>query len=70
MKLAIKSTPLLICFSLVNQFSSVTILALEMPEPKLKVVIGYLACFPCLEKFYVKVLFLTCAFLGFCCHIY
>ncbi|CAO2043461.1 unnamed protein product [Urochloa humidicola] len=40
--------------SLGDQLSSVTILALEMPEPKLKVVIGYLTCFPCLEKLHVK----------------
>ncbi|CAL4942419.1 unnamed protein product [Urochloa decumbens] len=40
--------------SLVDQFSTVTILALEMPEPKLKVVIDYLRCFPCLEKLNIK----------------
>ncbi|CAL4936781.1 unnamed protein product [Urochloa decumbens] len=40
--------------SLVEQFSTVTILALEMPEPKLKVVINYLRCFPCLEKLSIK----------------
>jgi len=42
--------------SLVDQFSTVTILALEMPEPNLKVVIDYLRCFPCLEKLNIKVL--------------
>ncbi|CAL5025793.1 unnamed protein product [Urochloa decumbens] len=42
--------------NLVDQLSSVTILALKMPEPKLKVVIGYLTCFPCLEKLHVKFL--------------
>ncbi|KAG2545952.1 hypothetical protein PVAP13_9KG471273 [Panicum virgatum] len=40
--------------SLVDQFSTVTILALEMPEPNLKVVIDYLRCFPCLEKLNIK----------------
>ncbi|CAL4961123.1 unnamed protein product [Urochloa decumbens] len=40
--------------TLVEQFSTVKILALEMPEaPKLKVVIGYLRCFPCLEKLHI-----------------
>jgi hypothetical protein len=42
--------------SLVEQFSTVRILALEMPEPKLNVAIGYLTCFPCLEKLSIKVL--------------
>ncbi|KAG2597296.1 hypothetical protein PVAP13_5KG200700 [Panicum virgatum] len=42
--------------SLADQFSTVTILALDMPQLKLKVVIGYLSCFPCLEKLHVKVL--------------
>jgi len=40
--------------SLVEQFSTVTILALEMPEPKLTVVLDYLRCFPCLEKLNIK----------------
>ncbi|GJN22706.1 hypothetical protein PR202_gb10301 [Eleusine coracana subsp. coracana] len=42
-------------FSLVDQFPTLTILALEMPGPKLKVLIGYLRCFPCLEKLHIKV---------------
>ncbi|KAK3145621.1 hypothetical protein QOZ80_3BG0255260 [Eleusine coracana subsp. coracana] len=41
--------------SLANQLSIVTILALEMHQPKLKVVISYLRCFPCLEKLHIKV---------------
>lgn len=45
--------------SLADQFSTVTILALDMPQLKLKVVIGYLACFPCLEKLHVKLLMYT-----------
>ncbi|TVU44007.1 hypothetical protein EJB05_03431, partial [Eragrostis curvula] len=40
--------------SLVSQFSTVTILGLEMPEPELDVVVGYLTCFPCLEKLHIK----------------
>ncbi|XP_039822555.1 F-box protein At1g80960-like [Panicum virgatum] len=41
--------------SLVEQFSTVEILALHMPDlPKLKVVIAYLRCFPCLEKLKIK----------------
>ncbi|KAG2556386.1 hypothetical protein PVAP13_8NG078100 [Panicum virgatum] len=41
--------------SLVEQFSTVKILALHMPDlPKLKVVIAYLRCFPCLEKLKIK----------------
>ncbi|RLN08799.1 hypothetical protein C2845_PM11G11400 [Panicum miliaceum] len=41
--------------SLVEQFSTVKILALRMPNlPKLKVVIAYLKCFPCLEKLKIK----------------
>ena len=54
--------------SLADQFSTVTILALDMPQLKLKVVIGYLACFPCLEKLHVKVL-LANSFVHFCCQI-
>ncbi|XP_066380804.1 F-box/FBD/LRR-repeat protein At1g13570-like [Miscanthus floridulus] len=41
--------------SLVERFSTVKILALQMPElPKLEVVIAYLRCFPCLEKLKIK----------------
>ncbi|RLN24488.1 hypothetical protein C2845_PM07G28230 [Panicum miliaceum] len=44
----------LVPVSLVEQFSTVKILALEMPEAlMLKVVIGYLRCFPCLEKLHI-----------------
>ncbi|CAN6285451.1 unnamed protein product [Urochloa humidicola] len=41
--------------SLEEQFSTVKILALQMPElPKLEVVVAYLRCFPCLEKLKIK----------------
>ncbi|KAL6637594.1 hypothetical protein ACP70R_025166 [Stipagrostis hirtigluma subsp. patula] len=41
--------------SFVEQFTTVKILALEMAEwLKLKVVISYLRCFPCLEKLKIK----------------
>ncbi|CAM0148252.1 unnamed protein product [Urochloa decumbens] len=41
--------------SLVEQLSTVKILALHMPNlPKLEVAIAYLRCFPCLEKLKIK----------------
>ncbi|TVU20698.1 hypothetical protein EJB05_30289, partial [Eragrostis curvula] len=46
----------MVLVSLVSRFSTVTILGLEMPEPNLEVVIGYLTCFPCLEKLHIKLI--------------
>ncbi|CAL4912935.1 unnamed protein product [Urochloa decumbens] len=41
--------------TLVEQFPTVKILALQMPKlPELNVVIAYLRCFPCLEKLKIK----------------
>ncbi|KAL6636584.1 hypothetical protein ACP70R_024156 [Stipagrostis hirtigluma subsp. patula] len=40
--------------SLVEQFSTVRILALLMPRPELKFAIGYLSCFPRLERLHVE----------------
>ncbi|TVU44129.1 hypothetical protein EJB05_03562, partial [Eragrostis curvula] len=41
--------------SLADQFSTVTILGLHMPEPDLNVATGYLRCFPAnLEKLHIK----------------
>ncbi|GJN22794.1 hypothetical protein PR202_gb10393 [Eleusine coracana subsp. coracana] len=44
----------MVSVSLAEQFPTVKILALVMPEPNLKAVIGCLRCFPCLEKLHVK----------------
>ena len=46
--------------SLAAKLRIVKVLALESIGPDLEQVVSFLRCFPCLEKLYIKVMFLSC----------
>lgn len=50
----------MISTSLTLKLRTVKVLALESIGPDLEQVISFLRCFPCLEKLYIDVMFLSC----------
>ena len=46
--------------SLTPKLRTVKVLALESIGPDLEQVVSFLRCFPCLEKLYIEVMFLSC----------
>ena len=46
--------------SLTPKLRTVKVLALESIGPNLEQVVSFLRCFPCLEKLYIEVMFLSC----------
>jgi hypothetical protein len=46
--------------SLSASVRTVKILALESIGPNLESIVGLLRCFPCIEKLYIKVIFVKC----------
>ena len=49
--------------SLTPKLRTVKVLALESIGPDPEQVVSFLRCFPCLEKLYVQVMFLSCKML-------
>ena len=50
----------MISTSLTPKLRIVKVLALESIGPNLEQVVSFLRCFPCLEKLYIEVMFLSC----------